>query len=60
MKNQVTDRRKSCKTVSEKGSVSKICKETIWCNKKTKMGKRFDCYFTKEDVQMANKHVKRC
>ena len=49
---------------TDKGLTSKICKQLIKLNsRKTaqhKVGKDLDRLFSKEDIQMANKHTRRC
>ena len=45
-----------------KGLFFKIHKEFIqfYLKKKSKMGRDLNRYFSKENIQMANRHVKRC
>ena len=51
---------------TDKGLISKIYKQPLKLNSRKindpikKMGQRTNRYFSKEDIQIANKHVKRC
>ena len=66
MKRQATDWEKTfAKHISNKGLVSKICKEILNLNKKTnnpilKWTKYLNRLCTKKEIEMTNKHMKRC
>ena len=64
MKRQPTEWKKiSANDVTDEGSISKLYKQLMLLNIKQLNWKRvqdLNRHFTKEDIQIANKHMKRC
>ena len=67
MKRQLSEWEKiTANEITDKGLISKIYKQLTQLNTRKinnstkKWGKDLNRYFSKEDIQMANKHMKRC
>ena len=66
VKRQASEWEKIIANETDKGLISKICKHLIQLNaRKTnnpikKWGKDLNRHFSKDDIQLANKHMKRC
>ena len=67
MKRQLTESQKICANkAADKGLIFKEYKQLMWLNIKRKkknsqkMSGRLNRHFSKDDIQMANKHMKIC